>query len=149
MRSSSWTISTGRLSKYERRTSSAPSGSAPGRVDLRGPTASAIGWSKENTNARARPQHAVHLAEQPVEVLDLAEHAGREREVDRVGAQEREVGRVALVPLDAHLGGRRELAGPRELRGRAVDRDDVRALAGERDRVLARAASRGRGPACR
>ena len=50
---------------------------------------------------RAGPEHAVHLTEQAVEVFDLGEHAGREGEVDRVGAQEREIGGVALVPLDA------------------------------------------------
>ena len=63
MRSSSCMTSTGRGSKYERRTSSAPSGSAPGASPSR-PTASAIGWSYEKTNGAPGPQHAVHLAEQ-------------------------------------------------------------------------------------
>ena len=35
---------------------------------------------------RAGTQHAVHLAQQPVDVFDLRQHAGGEREVDRVGA---------------------------------------------------------------
>ena len=89
----------------------------------------------------AGPQHSVHLAVQPVEVLDFADHAGREREVDRVGPEEREVADVALVPLDPNFRGLGELAGQRELALRRVDRDDVRALTGKGDRVLARAAS--------
>ncbi len=32
----------------------------------------------------AGPQHAVHLAQQPIHVLDLTEHACAEREVDRI-----------------------------------------------------------------
>ncbi len=78
---------------------------------------------------RAGPKDTVHLAEEPVDVLDFAEHACGEREVDRVGAQEREVGGVALVPLDPHLGRVGELASQRELCGRAIERDDVRAVA--------------------
>ena len=106
----------------------------------RGRPRARIGWSWENTNAAPGAQHAVDLAEQPVEVLDLVHDAGRQREVDRVGAEEREVGGVALVPLDPDLGRVGELAAERELRRGHVDRDHVRALAGHRDRVLARPA---------
>jgi hypothetical protein len=42
----------------------------------------------------------VYLTEEPVDVFDLVQDPGREREVDRVGAEECEVGRVAFVPLD-------------------------------------------------
>ena len=84
---------------------------------------------------RALPgQHPVHLAEEAVEVFDLVHDAGGQREVDRVGAEEREIRGVALVPLDAHLGRVGELAAERELRGRDVDRDHVRALAPSRPR---------------
>ena len=46
---------------------------------------------------RAGPQHAVHLAQEPVDVLDLSQHAGSQGEVDGVGAQEGEVRDVAFV----------------------------------------------------
>jgi len=42
----------------------------------------------------------MHLAQESIDVFDLAQHAGRDDEVDRVGAEERKVGRVAFVPLD-------------------------------------------------
>ena len=83
----------------------------------------------------------MHLTKEAIEVLDFVHEGGGQREIDRVGAQEGQVGRVALVPLDPDLGRVRELAAEGELRGRRVDRDHVRALAGHCDRVLARAAT--------
>ncbi len=137
---------TGRTSKYERRTSSAPSGRAPGDVVVASEREAHRVVVREHER-RAGAQHAVHLTEQAVEVLDLVDHAGGEREIDRVGAEEREVGRVALVPLDAHLGVVGVLARERELRRGSVDRDHVRALSGHRHGVLAGPAARRRGPA--
>ena len=67
----------------------------------------------------AEAQHPVHLAQDPVEVLDLGERVRAEHQVDGVGAQE---GEVAAVPLDPDFG-LRELAGPRELRSRCVERE--------------------------
>ena len=87
-----------------------------------------------------RAQHAVNLAEQPVEILDLVHHPGRQRDVDRIGAEEREIRGVALVPLHPDLGRVGQAASERELRRGHVDRDHVRALAGHRYRVLARPA---------
>ena len=89
---------------------------------------------------RVVTQDAVDLAEEAREVVDLADRVGAERDVDRVGAEEREVGEVAAVPLDPHLGACRALARDLDLVGGRVDRDDGRALTGERDRGLARSA---------
>ena len=105
------------------------------------------GRTRTRTRALGRSTRCT-WRKQPVEVFDLADDTDREREVDRVGAQEREVARVALVPLDAHFGRVGELAGERELRLRRVERDDVRALAREHDRVLARRRTRRRARAC-
>ena len=90
---------------------------------------------------RAEPQHAVHLTEDTVEILDLAQGEHAEHQIDRVGAQEGKIGEISAVPLDPDLLGLGELARPRELRRRCVERDGVHALEREGDRGLAGAAT--------
>ena len=83
------------------------------------------------------PQHAVHLPEHPVDVLDGRQAHGREGAVDRVGPQEGQLGQRGVVQLDLHalaVGGG---AGIGDLVGRLVDADDLRPLAGQRDGVVA------------
>ena len=52
---------------------------------------------------RVRAQHALHLAEDARDVVDLGERVGAEHRVDGVGTQEREIGEVALAELDLRL----------------------------------------------
>ena len=74
MRSSSYVTSTGQvevgtadLQRAERK----PAGNIDFAAD-----AIASGCSYANTNGAPGPEHAVHLTEQAVEVLDLGEQAG-------------------------------------------------------------------------
>ena len=86
-----------------------------------------------------RMQHAVHLAEDAVDVVDAGQREHAEGGVERVGPHERQLGQIALVQLDLDLG----LVGGRPGRldagqGR-VDADDPGALPGEGDQLGARA----------
>ena len=83
----------------------------------------------------------MHLAEHPVEILDVAEGVGREDQVDRVGPQEGQVGEVAVAELDLDLLALAQPAGERQLLGREVDADGGGALLGEGDRALGAAAA--------
>ena len=113
----------------------------PGAASSR-PTASAIGMVDTRTRtarpaaARGAPGGTGGRGPRPRRATPAAN--ARSIESARRNARSAD---VALVPLDADLGGVGELAGERELRLRdASTRDDVRALLRERDRVLARAA---------
>ena len=56
------------------------------------------------TNGAARLQHAVHLAQQARQVVDVGERVRGDDEVDRRAGGEAEVGELAVVALDVHLG---------------------------------------------
>ena len=96
------------------------------------------------------PQHAVHLPEDAVEVVDEAEGPGREHQVDAVRPQEGEVGEVTVVQLDLDALALAEAASERQLLARRIDADGVRpawrtrsSTAPHRSRARARACPEG------
>ncbi len=76
-------------------------------------------------------QHAVDLAEDPVEVALAAEFVDGDGAVDGVGADEGQLGDVAVVELEAPFEAFGAIAGDLESPVVAVDHDHVSTLAGE------------------
>ena len=81
----------------------------------------------------AGAQHAVHLAQHAVEVVEPSELVDREGGIDGVGPYERQLGEVAVVELELDLVGVGQVAGGLEAVEVRVDHDDVSALGGEGD----------------
>ena len=87
------------------------------------------------------PQHPVDLAEHPVDVVDRAEAPDGQHGVDGVGPDEGQLGERGVVELDPHLLALAGGPGLGHLVGGRVDADDLGALPGERDGVVAGAAA--------
>ena len=88
-----------------------------------------------------RLQHAVDLAEHPVDVLHRCQPPHRQDRVDRVGSDERQLGERGVVQLHLHLLALARGAGVGDLVGRLVDADHLGALLGQRDGVVPGAAA--------
>jgi hypothetical protein len=81
-------------------------------------------------------QHPVDLAEHAVDVVHGDQPPHGQHRVDGVGPDEGELGEGSVVQLDLHLLALAGGAGVGDLIGGLVDPDDLRALAGQRDRVV-------------
>ncbi len=96
----------------------------------------ANGCGTETTKGWLALQHAVHLAQQPAEVVDVGQGVVGDHQRRRTAGDEAEVGQVALMALDADLGPGGGAAQVGDRLGRRVDGDRLGAGEGEGDRVL-------------